>query len=292
MSHRGKPFPSPILCYVTDRKCLVSEAAGDGCDLLLKRIAAAASAGVDWIQIREKDLSGKEYSLLTREALLQTKRSTQGGGNAARILVNDRLDVALTEHASGVHLGERSLPVQEVRKGIAATPGHSAGDTFLVGVSCHSVEGAMSAARAGADYIFFGPIFTTPSKAAFGAPQGLPLLAEICRSVTIPVLAIGGITLENGTRLYCRGGRRHRRHSTFPERRSSGVSHRQTSRQFPLRSLIPHGYHMRINFEHVAALVAHLDGIGVGHQFFSFQLVDNFRFCLIFQFSRMCRIPD
>ena len=196
MSHPSNSFHPPILCYVTDRKNLVAEAAGDDCALLLKRIAAAASAGIDWIQIREKDLEDREYSLLTREALLQTKRSTQGGGSAPRILVNDRLDVALTEHASGVHLGERSLPVQEVRKGIAATPGHSAGDTFLVGVSCHSVEGAMSAARAGADYIFFGPIFTTPSKAEFGAPQGLARLAEICRSVTIPVLAIGGITLE------------------------------------------------------------------------------------------------
>jgi thiamine-phosphate pyrophosphorylase len=70
---------------------------------------------------------------------------------------------------------------------------------FLVGVSCHSQEAAKSAEDGGADYIFFGPVFTTPSKAAYGAPQGLARLAEVCRSVSLPVLAIGGIALENAT---------------------------------------------------------------------------------------------
>jgi thiamine-phosphate pyrophosphorylase len=197
VSHPGKALHPPILCYVTDRKCLVSEAAGDGCDLLLKRIAAAASAGVDWIQIREKDLSGKEYSLRTREALLRTKRSNRGVGNATRILVNDRLDVALAERTGGVHLGEHSLPVRNIRQWVQASPHDSACDKFLVGVSCHSLEAAASAARDGADYIFFGPVFATPSKAVFGSPQGVERLAKVCSSVSIPVLAIGGITREN-----------------------------------------------------------------------------------------------
>jgi thiamine-phosphate pyrophosphorylase len=69
--------------------------------------------------------------------------------------------------------------------------------TFLLGVSCHSVEGVKSAARDGASYVFFGPVFATPSKAGMGKPQGVAGLAEACRSVSIPVLAIGGITLEN-----------------------------------------------------------------------------------------------
>jgi thiamine-phosphate pyrophosphorylase len=68
---------------------------------------------------------------------------------------------------------------------------------FIVGVSCHSLEAAKSAASSGADYIFFGPVFATPSKAAFGSPQGLERLTEVCRSVNIPVLAIGGITRAN-----------------------------------------------------------------------------------------------
>ena len=198
MSPPRKSHPSPILCYVTDRKSLGSVTAGDPCDLLLQRIADAATAGIDWIQIREKDLHGKEYSSLVREALAQTKRSTQAK-QPARILVNDRLDIALTEHASGVHLGENSLPVKDVRPWFASRRRDPADESFLVGASCHSREGAMSAARDGADYIFFGPVFAMPSKAPFGAPQGLERLAEVCGSVFIPVVAIGGITEEHAS---------------------------------------------------------------------------------------------
>ena len=68
---------------------------------------------------------------------------------------------------------------------------------FLIGVSCHSLESARAAERGGADYVFFGPVFATPSKAAFGAPQGIERLREVCASIEIPVLAIGGINLEN-----------------------------------------------------------------------------------------------
>jgi thiamine-phosphate pyrophosphorylase len=84
-----------------------------------------------------------------------------------------------------------------VRNWLDAQPGRNEGQNFLVGVSCHALKSAESAAQNGADYIFFGPVFSTPSKEALGAPQGLPLLAQICRAVTIPVLAIGGITVEN-----------------------------------------------------------------------------------------------
>jgi len=78
------------------------------------------------------------------------------------------------------------------------TAGQQAG-TFLMGVSCHSGAAAVEAERDGADYLIFGPVFATPSKAAFGAPQGLDRLAEVCRSVRIPVLAIGGVALENAS---------------------------------------------------------------------------------------------
>jgi thiamine-phosphate pyrophosphorylase len=176
---------------------------------LLNTIEAAAAAGVDWIQLREKDLLGKGCAALTCEALQRVERASQGPGSelyATRILVNDRLDVALAERAGGVHLGENSLPVSEVKRLLSASPAARSllGD-FLVGVSCHSLESAKSAAAAGADYIFFGPVFSTPSKAAFGAPQGLDRLAEVCRSVSIPVLAIGGITLANAAACFATG---------------------------------------------------------------------------------------
>lgn len=184
-----------ILCYVTDRRLLGGVAAGDARDRLLHKIEAAALAGVDWIQIREKDLSGRECVLLAREALRHTGQSSKSSATGTRILVNDRLDVALAEGTGGVHLGENSLPVEEVRR-IVDSRGERQG--FLVGVSCHSLAAAKSAASGGADYIFFGPVFATPSKAAFGAPQGMERLKEICRAVSIPVIAIGGITLSNG----------------------------------------------------------------------------------------------
>lgn len=184
----------PILCYVTDRRLLGGVAAGDARDRLLYKIKAASLAGVDWIQIREKDLSGRECVLLAREALRRTEQSSNSSATRTRILVNDRLDVALAEGTGGVHLGENSLPVQEVRRCV-----DSRGERkdFLVGVSCHSLAAAKSAASGGADYIFFGPVFATPSKAAFGAPQGIERLKEVCRAVSIPVIAIGGITLSN-----------------------------------------------------------------------------------------------
>lgn len=202
----------PILCYVTDRQLLLPhKSVADQSRGLLANMAAVAAAGVDWIQIREKDLSGRELSRLTHEAVAQTKRIIPADGLGPRILVNDRVDVALSENAGGVHLGEHSLPAREVRRWLAANaersfklnqepiqqPGTLGTGEFFVGVSCHSRAGAQSAEENGADYIFFGPIFSTPSKAAWGPPQGLATLAKVCSAISIPVLAIGGITREN-----------------------------------------------------------------------------------------------
>jgi thiamine-phosphate pyrophosphorylase len=204
VSHPSKLPRAPILCYVTDRKGLASEG-GNQREALLKRVAMAAGAGIDWIQIREQDLSARELASLTRAAVAQTKQINDRDGTLTRIIVNDRLDVALSEHTDGVHLGEQSLAVHDVYKWRAAKPNLSAHGEFLVGVSCHSVQAAASAARDGADYIFFGPVFATPSKASFGAPQGLQRLTEVCRAVSIPVLAIGGITLDNAGDCFAAG---------------------------------------------------------------------------------------
>ena len=192
---------SPIFCYVTDRRSLASATPSDLLPSLVRKIEALASAGVDWIQLREKDLSGKELAGVTRECMRRRAAHSESPG-VTRIVVNDRLDVALAERAHGVHLGETGLPVAQA-KGLVET--HASGKDFLIGVSCHSLEAAKSAAGDGASYLFFGPVFATPSKAAFGAPQGLGPLAKVCRSVSIPVLAIGGVTLENAAACFAAG---------------------------------------------------------------------------------------
>jgi thiamine-phosphate pyrophosphorylase len=186
----------PLLCYVTDRRSLPLTEPSQAIPELLRKIEQVASAGVDFIQIREKDLSAQELAALTRQAV-QIAASVAGDKGRTRILVNDRLDVGLTEGADGVHLAENSLHVAEATRLVAERASRESGKReFLVGASCHSLEMVQAAARAGADYVFLGPVFATPSKAEYGEPQGLERLAQICRSVAIPVFGIGGITLE------------------------------------------------------------------------------------------------
>ena len=196
MSRLNNSARATLVCYVTDRRSLAGIGAAETRATMLEKIETAAAAGVDWIQIREKDFSGKACAALTREALRRAAKASENKVVPTRILVNDRLDVALAENAGGVHLGEKSLPVQEAKRLVDAP---RSGKDFLIGVSCHSPDAAKSAAENGADYLFFGPVFATPSKAAYGAPQGIERLAEVCRSVSIPVLAIGGVTLENAS---------------------------------------------------------------------------------------------
>ena len=185
---------APILCYVTDRKSLppTTGARPDPLGALLERVEQAVRAGVDWIQLREKDFEGRALFDLTARALA-ISAAARGAEKRTRILVNERLDVAWAAGAAGVHLGEDSLPVADVVR----WKNQAGRGDFLVGASCHSLERAVEAAAAGAGYILFGPVFATPSKAAFGPPQGLQKLGEVCRAVSIPVLAIGGITQEN-----------------------------------------------------------------------------------------------
>ena len=190
------PGRKPIFCYVTDRRALESapippnSLPGDRNPLrgqaLHDSIRRAAAAGAGWIQIREKDLDARSLAELTRFAVAESRAAT-------RVFVNDRLDVALAANAAGVHLGEKSLPLETVIEWRRSTGRLD----FLIGVSCHSLESARAAGEGGADYIFFGPVFATPSKAVFGAPQGIERLREVCASVEIPVLAIGGVNLEN-----------------------------------------------------------------------------------------------
>jgi thiamine-phosphate pyrophosphorylase len=179
---------APILCYVTDRKMLAPPEAGNEADpvaALLGNMNRAAQAGVDWIQLRERDLEGRALFELVL-------RGMQICGSS-RIVVNDRLDVAWAAQAGGVHLGENGLPAGDVTR----WRDQAGRRDFLVGVSCHSLKRAVEMGAAGADYVFFGPVFATPSKTAFGPPQGLQKLSEVCRALAIPVLAIGGVTAQN-----------------------------------------------------------------------------------------------
>lgn len=161
------------LCYITDRRSLHSES-------LPSFIAKALDAGIGMIQIREKDLPVRDLCDLAAAAL------ERACPTPCRVLVNDRLDVALALGAAGVHLASDSLPPAAARR--IAPPG------FMVGVSCHSVEQARAAEAGGADYVLLGPVFDTPSKCAFGPPLGLDKLAETARALRIPVLALGGVT--------------------------------------------------------------------------------------------------
>jgi thiamine-phosphate pyrophosphorylase len=181
---------NPIVCYVTDRKAIGS---GDAVSSVAERIRLAAAAGVDWVQIREKDLGAKELLALVKHAV---------GCGTAKVIVNDRLDVALAAGAAGVHLGRESAPVAEVVRWCRAG---NAPAEFLIGVSCHSLEEALKAEEAGASYVFFGPVFETPSKRSFGPPQRIARLAEVCGQVRIPVIAIGGVDEKNAAECICAG---------------------------------------------------------------------------------------
>jgi thiamine-phosphate pyrophosphorylase len=201
VSARNNPFPArqpPLLCYVTDRRSLPVANSADSIEALTRKIAEVVAAGVNWVQIREKDLPARELASLTRQALTITGKYSAKRSSTVRVLVNDRLDVALAERADGVHLGEKSLPVAEAKRLVeSALRKRAVDEAFLEGVSCHSLEAAEAAERDSADYIFFGPVFTTPSKQGLGPSQGTEHLQQVCSAVSIPVLAIGGITLDN-----------------------------------------------------------------------------------------------
>ena len=185
-------FFDMIVCYVTDHH-LLSESGSEGAQVeLSRRIAWAAAAGVDWIQIREKDLSAGELVEVARKGVAASKRAN--GGTC--VVVNDRIDVALAAGAAGVHLGGGSVPVEAAVEWLRR---ENAAKDFLVGVSCHEISEAIAAEKAGANYVLFGPVYETPSKKRFGPPQGIEKLRDVCKAVCIPVVAIGGITQGNAS---------------------------------------------------------------------------------------------
>ncbi len=150
---------------------------------LLDALKKAVDGGVRCIQLREKDLPVREYLKLS-EAVRKITRDS-----GCKLIINDRIDIALAVEADGIHIGRSSLPVNIVR-GLV-------GEKMLIGVSTHSLEEARMAEKMVADFITAGPIFYTPSKATYGNPLGIGMLSEISRKLSIPVFAIGGIKKEN-----------------------------------------------------------------------------------------------
>ena len=158
---------------------------------LLAVVAEALAGGVPAVQLREKALSSRDYFDLARELRGLTARYH------TRLLINDRVDIALAVGADGVHLPESGMPVGAARKLL--------GPRRLIGVSCHSQEKAAAAAEQGADFITYGPVYETPSKAAYGAPVGITSLAGVVRSLSLPVFALGGITRDRVPELLAAG---------------------------------------------------------------------------------------
>jgi thiamine-phosphate pyrophosphorylase len=162
-----------IRYYITDRAALGSTAA------LLANIGEQMAAGIDLIQLRERDLSARELLALA-EAVLRLPNAT-----CSKLLINDRADVALASGAAGVHVRGGSVAPRRIRD--------IAPDGFLVGVSCHTVGEVRRAADEGASFAVLAPIFATPGK---GPALGVGRIEEAVRSVQIPVLALGGVNEE------------------------------------------------------------------------------------------------
>lgn len=146
-------------------------------------IAELLAAGLQMIQLREKDLSAADLY----DYALRLRQLTQK--HQALLLVNDRIDIALAVQADGVHLGQKSLPAATARKLLGAQA--------IIGVSTHNQKEAQTAQQQGADFITFGPVFYTSSKAQYGEPVGIESLRHICTTTALPVYALGGIKTKN-----------------------------------------------------------------------------------------------
>ena len=172
-----------ISYYITARGQLATPPGQDGKEEALQRqVRAAFSAGVGYVQVREKDLPGRRLAQLVED--LQDSPEKKG----SRLLVNERLDIAIACGADGVHLPSDSLPLSAARS--------KAGREWIVGISCHTEEEVEEALRDGASYVLWGPVFETPSKPG-AAPLGLSDLARLCRRFAIPIFALGGVNVEN-----------------------------------------------------------------------------------------------
>ena len=172
------------LYLITDRRLV---AGGD----LPAAVERALGGGAWAVQLREKDLPARQLYDLARELRAITFRY------GAKLLINDRVDVALAAGADGVHLGGASIPPGEARRLL--------GPKALIGCSTHSAEEAAEAEAGGADFVTFGPVYATPSKAAHGPPVGVEALRHACAAARVPVFALGGVGPRNAGEVVAAG---------------------------------------------------------------------------------------
>ncbi len=150
------------------------------------------AAGASWLQLRVKSTSAAEHLTIARTLVERARR------HDANVIINDRLDVAITSGAAGVHLGQDDLPLTHARAVASTHP-------LVVGISTHDVDQAREAERDGADYIGFGPMFPTQTKTNALDPRAEGELANIRAAVSLPIVAIGGITEETAASVLARG---------------------------------------------------------------------------------------
>ena len=172
---KKQPIDNLSLILITDRNLCKQS--------FLNTIKLALRGGVKTIQLREKGLSTHELYSLASE-LRKTTRDFH-----ANLIINDRVDIAMSVEADGVHLGWQSLPFHVTRKLL--------GFERLIGISTHNRQEALQAQVYGADYITFGPVFDTPSKAGLLKPTGPEEIQYLKTAVEIPVIALGGIRENN-----------------------------------------------------------------------------------------------
>ncbi|MDR0311663.1 MAG: thiamine phosphate synthase [Acidobacteriota bacterium] len=168
--------------YITDRRSL----AVPGEAALLRRVRKVISWGVDFVQIREKDLSDRRLFNLTRRVVEMARETPRAA--PCRVLVNGRADIAAAAGADGVHLTSSGLMISDIRAWIPKN--------FIVGVSVHATREIRAACAGGVDYVLVGHVFPTASKEGMGSALGVDFLRRACAGAPVSVLALGGITAE------------------------------------------------------------------------------------------------
>ncbi len=179
------PLSQPIL-YLITHGASTNATTPDAPEFknILRQISAAVDAGIDLVQIREKQMSARVLFELTERAVALTR------GTNTQILVNDRADIAAGAGADGVHLTTQSIDAAIIREKF--------GKDFVIGVSTHTLTEVIAAREQNASFAVFGPVYETPSKRRYGTPLGLAKLEEVTQALAdFPLVALGGISIDN-----------------------------------------------------------------------------------------------